>query len=158
MGIKKLILSTLALASLSTYANNKLVVTLFDNTTKIYDLDEVSTDIEVSEKTFSVSNEKINDTYPIVDVQKIAFIEDDALKSVPLDFQIAVYPNPTSDILTIQGLEETETEFIVLTETASGKSQRVNIQDGNQINVSTLNPGVYMVVINGIPSFNFIKK
>ncbi len=156
MGIKKLILSTLTLASLSTYADKKLVVTMFDNSTKNYNVESIS-EIEVSEKSFIVRNDKDSESFPIVDIRKIAFEEDNALRQ-NLEFKISIYPNPASDVLTIQGLEETWTKFLVITEIASGKSQEINVKDGNQVNVSALTPGVYLVVINGMPVFNFIKK
>lgn len=160
MNLKRIIIPTLVFASttLSSFADKKMVVTLYNNDEKEYNCTSDFINVEVSEKTFAVKSSAINDSYPIVDVQKITFEDNDALNNIE-SFQISVYPNPASDVLTIQGLEETGTEIAVSLFDATGKtSDYKKVQNGNELNISNLTPGAYYIVIDGMPTINFIKK
>lgn len=70
---------------------------------------------------------------------------------------LSIYPNPTSDLLFVQGLEKTETVRVInsLGQTVfTGKSN-------NSIDVSSLNPGVYFLRLfedDQQRVFRFIKK
>lgn len=160
MNLKRIIIPTLVLASttLCSFADRKMVVTLYNSEEKEYSCSSDFFNVEVSEKTFAVKGSAINDSYPIVDVQKITFEDNDALNNIE-SFQISVYPNPASDVLTIQGLEKTGTEIAVSLYDATGKTNNnYKVQDGNELNISNLTPGAYYIVIDGMPTINFIKK
>jgi len=56
---------------------------------------------------------------------------------------VSIYPNPCSDVLHIDGIQVKRLELTEL----NGKTQRLEIEDPNRINLKGLKPGVYVVTI-----------
>lgn len=76
--------------------------------------------------------------------------------STPKTEHIQLYPNPTSNILNISGLEKPASAKIV---NVSGKViQQFNNLKNQQIDVSSVEPGVYYFIIDNKETLRFIKK
>lgn len=83
---------------------------------------------------------------------------DDICEEGLAESHIAAYPNPAKDILTIDGLEGDGFCSISI-HNATG--QKVLSHDGGKIDISSLQPGLYIVSINdngNITSLKFIKE
>lgn len=79
------------------------------------------------------------------------------LKSLSGDNSVSVYPNPSSGILNITSISDANVEVFDVTGKQSLVQSLVNANKTQQINVSTLTNGVYMVKISS-DSFVTIKK
>ena len=73
-----------------------------------------------------------------------------------IDFQsslIKIYPNPTSDILNIEGLEVEKVDIY----DAKGSLVQKTLNN-NQVDISNLSSGNYILIINDQHKENIIKK
>jgi hypothetical protein len=66
-----------------------------------------------------------------------------------------VYPNPTTDLITVSGLEPIENLKIV---DFMGRTVMENNDSSNNFSVANLNSGVYFLIINQDQTVKFIKK
>ena len=67
---------------------------------------------------------------------------------------ITVFPNPADKIISINGIENTN---LIVTNTAGMVIMTVNNYNGEYIDVSSLTPGCYFVIIDDV-TVPFIKK
>lgn len=92
-------------------------------------------------------------TEPLANIKKITFSVSGSMTSVedvqPLN--IVVYPNPTQDVLMIQGIEAQALRVYDL------QGRMLLQQEGTQIGVSQLSEGTYLLQI-GTQVVRFIKK
>ena len=90
-------------------------------------------------------------TEPLANVKKITFSEEgSAIEEVQIN-SIIVYPNPTQDVLMIQGIEAQALRVYDL-------QGRLLVQEnGTQVSVSNLAEGTYLLQI-GTQVVRFIKK
>jgi len=73
------------------------------------------------------------------------------------DEKVLIYPNPCSDFLYINGIQAKRIEVTDI----NGKTQGIELQDPNRIDLSCLKPGIYVVSIftdNGIRNEKIIKE
>ena len=92
-------------------------------------------------------------TEPLANIKKITFSVSGSMTSVE-DVQpsnIVVYPNPTQDVLMIQGIEAQALRVYDL------QGRMLLQQEGTQIGVSQLSKGTYLLQI-GTQVVRFIKK
>ena len=92
-------------------------------------------------------------TEPLANIKKITFSVSGSMTSVE-DVQpsnIVVYPNPTQDVLMIQGIEAQALRVYDL------QGRMLLQQEGTQIGVSQLSEGTYLLQI-GTQVVRFIKK
>ena len=92
-------------------------------------------------------------TEPLANIKKITFFVSGSMTSVE-DVQpsnIVVYPNPTQDVLMIQGIEAQALRVYDL------QGRMLLQQEGTQIGVSQLSEGTYLLQI-GTQVVRFIKK
>ena len=92
-------------------------------------------------------------TEPLANIKKITFSVSGSMTSVE-DVQpsnIVVYPNPTQDVLMIQGVEAQALRVYDL------QGRMLLQQEGTQIGVSQLSEGTYLLQI-GTQVVRFIKK
>ena len=92
-------------------------------------------------------------TEPLANIKKITFSVSGSMTSVE-DVQpsnIVVYPNPTQDMLMIQGIEAQPLRVYDL------QGRMLLQQEGTQIGVSQLSEGTYLLQI-GTQVVRFIKK
>ena len=92
-------------------------------------------------------------TEPLANIKKITFSVSGSMTSVK-DVQpsnIVVYPNPTQDVLMIQGIEAQALRVYDL------QGRMLLQQEGTQIGVSQLSEGTYLLQI-GTQVVRFIKK
>ena len=92
-------------------------------------------------------------TEPLANIKKITFSVSGSMTSVE-DVQpsnIVVYPNPTQDVLMIQGIEAQPLRVYDL------QGRMLLQQEGTQIGVSQLSEGTYLLQI-GTQVVRFIKK
>ena len=76
--------------------------------------------------------------------------------TVVLDNEIAVYPNPTNGILFLKSAISTESFYVSVFD-VSGRAIRNNIRVKDQIDVSLLKSGIYILQINA-GNKQFVKK
>ena len=92
-------------------------------------------------------------TEPLANIKKITFSVSGSMTSVE-DVQpsnIVVYPNPTQDVLMIQGIEAQALRVYDL------QGRMLLLQEGTQIGVNQLSEGTYLLQI-GTQVVRFIKK
>lgn len=92
-------------------------------------------------------------TEPLANIKKITFSVSGSMTSIE-DVQpsnIVVYPNPTQDVLMIQGIEAQALRVYDL------QGRMLLQQEGTQIGVSQLSEGTYLLQI-GTQVVRFIKK
>lgn len=108
----------------------------------------VGDDLQLLDKTGNVLA-----TEPLANIKKITFSVSGSMTSVE-DVQpsnIVVYPNPTQDVLMIQGIEAQALRVYDL------QGRMLLQQEGTQIGVSQLSEGTYLLQI-GTQVVRFIKK
>lgn len=108
----------------------------------------VGDDLQLLDKTGNVLA-----TEPLANIKKITFFVSGSMTSVE-DVQpsnIVVYPNPTQDVLMIQGIEAQALRVYDL------QGRMLLQQEGTQIGVSQLSEGTYLLQI-GTQVVRFIKK
>lgn len=69
---------------------------------------------------------------------------------------LIIYPNPTTDFITISNLYKTE--IIIIFNSLGQKVREIKIQNNENIDVSKLNKGVYYLKIGNRKGVKFIKK
>lgn len=92
-------------------------------------------------------------TEPLANIKKITFSVSGSMTSVEnvQPSNIVVYPNPTQDVLMIQGIEAQALRVYDL------QGRMLLQQEGTQIGVSQLSEGTYLLQI-GTQVVRFIKK
>jgi hypothetical protein len=73
---------------------------------------------------------------------------------------ISIFPNPTKDMLVVQGLTQSLTTANCRVFSVEGKQCAVNFTGNNSIDVNTLESGVYFLrleTIEGASSYQFLK-
>jgi len=93
---------------------------------------------------------------PVSEISKILFTNiSNSISKLEMNPAVKVFPNPTSDILKINGLEE-ETEYSIYnlngTRLLTGK-----INSGELINVSSFQKGIYILTIKSL-TFKVCKQ
>lgn len=81
----------------------------------------------------------------------------DVVNTVNVKGNLAIYPNPTSDILNVKASSKINAVSVV---DMSGRSIKVNV-DGDKVDVSALPVGTYLINVetkDGISTEKFIKK
>jgi hypothetical protein len=68
--------------------------------------------------------------------------------------QFKIYPNPTSNILFVEGIKEIESIAVF----DLNARKLINSQDSDTIDVSQLSAGTYIIKVNNEENFRFIKK
>ena len=89
-------------------------------------------------------------TEPLANIKKITFSVSTATENVQTN-AILVYPNPTQDMLMIQGIESQTLRVYDM------QGRLLKAENGTQINVSNLAEGTYLLQI-GTQVVRFIKK
>lgn len=88
---------------------------------------------------------------PITEIRKIIFSTTTALENVESSNSILVYPNPTQDLLLINGIEAQ------LLRVFDMQGRLLVTENGTQINVSSLPIGTYLLQV-GTHVVRFIKQ
>ena len=89
-------------------------------------------------------------TEPLANIKKITFSVPTATENVQTN-AILVYPNPTQDVLMIQGIEAQTLRVYDM------QGRLLKTENGTQVNVSNLAEGTYLLQI-GTQVVRFIKK
>ena len=90
---------------------------------------------------------------PVMSIRKITFAETagSAVENVESNNSVVVYPNPTQDILMIQGIEEQALRVFDL------QGRLLKTENGTQVNVRNLAEGTYLLQV-GTQVVRFIKN
>ena len=90
---------------------------------------------------------------PVMSIRKITFAETagSALENVESCNSMVVYPNPTQDVLMIQGIDEQALRVFDL------QGRLLKTENGTQVNVSNLAEGTYLLQV-GTQVVRFIKN
>ena len=90
---------------------------------------------------------------PVMSIRKITFAEaiGTAVEDVESSNSVVVYPNPTQDVLMIQGVEAQDLRVFDL------QGRLLKTENGTQVNVSNLAEGTYLLQI-GTQVVRFIKN
>jgi hypothetical protein len=89
-----------------------------------------------------------------IDLGEVTNIQQTTLKKP----EITLYPNPFTDLLTIEGIDQ-ETAFLRVFDSTGKEVFRDNFnQSPTTIDLSQLAPGIYFVDINGTYSKSIVKK
>ena len=90
---------------------------------------------------------------PVMSIRKITFAETagSAVENVESSNSVVAYPNPTQDILMIQGIEEQSLRVFDL------QGRLLKTENGTQVNVSNLAEGTYLLQV-GTQVVRFIKN
>lgn len=138
-------------------AQTKVKVNFFSGTTQNFDL------LETGKMYFSDSEIIIDDgdsniaVVPISDIRSVVF-DEQTLGVVSLDKQngMVLYPNPVSNYVTIHK-EKKELMDVTIFNLQGQLVHSGQYNSDSKIDVSNLNPGVYVVKANGV-NLKFIKK
>ena len=87
---------------------------------------------------------------PLADIKKITFSVSTATENVQTN-AILVYPNPTQDVLMIQGIEAQTLRVYDM------QGRLLKVENGTQVSVGNLAEGTYLLQI-GTQVVRFIKK
>jgi len=91
------------------------------------------------------------------DIRKLFFSEATGIKSIATDTKlITVYPNPANDFITIKNIPEGRSLVSIYSITGS-KITSLYVSGDEQINVSNLSKGLYLMKVNNQVS-KFIKQ
>jgi hypothetical protein len=113
---------------------------------KIHDLTLTSTSIKIASREYADQTKAPKLTLSFYDPKSTDF------QSVNADANYQIYPNPATDLLTIQGSDIIETELLTLTGQSVKKS---NLQ---QIELSALPAGIYLVKIKTTEGKLIVRK
>ena len=87
---------------------------------------------------------------PVMNIRKIMFAESTSTENISAN-QILIYPNPTQDVLLINGIEAQDLRVFDL------QGRLLKTENGTQVNVSDLAEGTYLLQV-GTQVVRFIKK
>ena len=87
---------------------------------------------------------------PVMNIRKIMFAESTSTENISAN-QILIYPNPTQDVLLINGIEAQDLRVFDL------QCRLLKTENGTQVNVSDLAEGTYLLQV-GTQVVRFIKK
>ena len=87
---------------------------------------------------------------PVMNIRKIMFAESTSTENISAN-QILIYPNPTQDVLLINGIEAQDLRVFDL------QGRLLKTENGTQLNVSDLAEGTYLLQV-GTQVVRFIKK
>ena len=95
------------------------------------------------------------------EVKKVLFFEDGGTESgieeIAAENGIAIYPNPTSDVLTVSGIGAGETVRVFTTDGRLVMTAQADSDGNGMLQVSSLNEGVYLLQA-GMQIVKFIKE
>jgi hypothetical protein len=70
---------------------------------------------------------------------------------------LSIFPNPTGDYLEIRGGDQTEFTFRVL-DAAGRIAMQGNLNSSEKLNVKALSPGSYLLELDGVATYRFVKE
>ena len=149
--MKKIILFFTFICSLQMMATN-LVLLKSDGTQQLQDVALIGKWVYVDDNLQLLDKQgHVLATEPLANIRKITFSELGSTVEDVLINSILVYPNPTQDVLMIQGIEAQALRVYDL-------QGRLLVQEnGTQVSVSNLAEGTYLLQI-GTQVVRFIKK
>ena len=149
----KLILSCAIFCSVQMMATN-LVLLKSDGSQQLQDVALIGKWVYVGDDLQLLSHDGVLLAQePVMSIRKITFAEatGTAVEEVESSNSVLVYPNPTQDVLMIQGVEAQDLRVFDL------QGRLLKTENGTQVNVSNLAEGTYLLQI-GTQVVRFIKK
>lgn len=70
---------------------------------------------------------------------------------------LSIFPNPTGDYLEIRGANKGEFTYRVM-DAAGRIAMSGNLKSSEQLNVKTLSPGTYLLELDGVAAYRFVKE
>lgn len=136
------------------------VITIHTNnseTTKIAIADISKIVFETSELNI-INNSGISNYFNYSDVRKLTFDEGLSVESITAtDSDVTIFPNPVKENLTINGAENMfGADLYIYSITGTLVTKHAN-WNGENINVSSLNPGIYFINFNST-TIKFVKQ
>lgn len=149
----KFILICAIFCSLQMMATN-LVLLKSDGSQQLQDIATIGKWVYVGDDLQLLShNGEVLAQEPVMSIRKIAFAEPSNPTAVDnvTSQDIVVYPNPTQDVLLINGIEAQALRVFDL------QGRLLKAENGTQVNVSNLAEGTYLLQV-GTQVVRFIKK
>ncbi|RZJ69069.1 T9SS type A sorting domain-containing protein [Flavobacterium sp.] len=155
---KKIILFCLLLIGLASFAQTGVTVTYYDGTTQGFNVTAAGKlYFEQDNLLVKIEASSVPTTIPVSIIRKIAFSNSLATETFGQNkSNVVLYPNPASDAIKIKAdnFDTLETKIYSLSGQLVLKG---NFQSGQDIDVSALTSGLYLVQVNGI-TIKFSKK
>lgn len=149
----KFILMFVLFCSMQMMATN-LVLLKSDGQQHLQDIATIGKWVYVGDDLQLLSHDGIVLAYePVMSVRKITFAEPSTPTSIEdiTNKHIVIYPNPTHDVLLINGIEAQDVRVFDL------QGHLLKTENGTQVNVSNLAEGTYLLQV-GTQVVRFIKK